>query len=54
MSNKGSFYGISKLASEKIIEEYHKNKGLQIIRDFNSNAGDESAILNGFYLCMLT
>jgi UDP-glucose 4-epimerase len=23
MSNKGSFYGISKLASEKIIEEYH-------------------------------
>ncbi len=24
MSNKGSFYGISKLASEKIIEEYHK------------------------------
>ncbi len=31
MSNKGSFYGISKLASEKIIEEYHKNKGLQFI-----------------------
>lgn len=24
MSNKGSFYGISKLASEKIIEEYHE------------------------------
>lgn len=23
MSNKGSFYGISKLASEKIVEEYH-------------------------------
>ena len=23
MSNKGSYYGISKLASEKIIEEYH-------------------------------
>ena len=25
VSNKGSFYGISKLASEKIIEEYHAN-----------------------------
>ncbi len=28
MSNKGSFYGISKLASEKIIEEYHKKANL--------------------------
>ena len=28
MSNKGSFYGISKLASEKIIEEYHKKYNL--------------------------
>jgi len=28
MSNKGSFYGISKLASEKIIEEYHKKSDL--------------------------
>lgn len=28
MSNKGSFYGISKLASEKIIEEYHKKYDL--------------------------
>lgn len=28
MSNKGSFYGISKLASEKIIEEYHKKHGI--------------------------
>ncbi len=28
MSNKGSFYGISKLASEKIIEEYHEKYGL--------------------------
>ena len=28
MSNKGSFYGISKLASEKIIEEYHKKNQL--------------------------
>ncbi|MDT0558056.1 NAD(P)-dependent oxidoreductase [Ichthyenterobacterium sp. W332] len=28
MSNKGSFYGISKLASEKITEEYHKKYNL--------------------------
>ena len=28
MSNKGSFYGISKLASEKIVEEYLKKYGL--------------------------
>ena len=28
ISNKGSFYGISKLASEKIIEEYHKKYDL--------------------------
>ncbi|WP_350286760.1 NAD-dependent epimerase/dehydratase family protein [uncultured Croceitalea sp.] len=31
MSNKGSFYGISKLASEKIIEEYHKKHNLTFI-----------------------
>jgi UDP-glucose 4-epimerase len=31
MSNKGSFYGISKLASEKIIEEYHKKFQLPFI-----------------------
>ena len=47
MSNKGSFYGISKLASEKIIEEYEKNFSLpfNIIRygsvyaerDFDNN-----------------
>ena len=29
MNNKASFYGISKLASEKIIEEYHKQYGLK-------------------------
>lgn len=29
MSNKGSFYGISKLASEKIIEEYHEKYDLE-------------------------
>jgi len=28
MSQKGSFYGVSKLASEKIIEEYNKRFGL--------------------------
>jgi len=31
MSSKGSFYGISKLASEKIIEEYHKKYKLPFI-----------------------
>lgn len=31
VSNKGSFYGISKLASEKIIEEYHKKHNLPFI-----------------------
>ena len=31
VSNKGSFYGISKLASEKIIEEYHNKHGLQFV-----------------------
>lgn len=31
MSNKGSFYGISKLSSEKIIEEYHDKYGLDFI-----------------------
>lgn len=31
MSNKGSFYGISKLASEKIIEEYHKKYNLPFV-----------------------
>lgn len=29
MSDKGSFYGISKLAAEKIIEEYNKKYGLK-------------------------
>lgn len=47
MSEKGSFYGISKLASEKIVEEYEKQFGLpfNIIRygsvyserDFDNN-----------------
>ncbi|MGB0879388.1 MAG: NAD-dependent epimerase/dehydratase family protein [Polaribacter sp.] len=47
MSNKGSFYGISKLASEKIIEEYYKKYNLNFTilrygsvyseRDYNNN-----------------
>jgi UDP-glucose 4-epimerase len=31
VSNKGSFYGISKLASEKIIEEYNKKHNLSFV-----------------------
>lgn len=31
VSNKGSFYGISKLASEKIVEEYHKKHNLPFV-----------------------
>jgi len=31
VSDKGSFYGISKLASEKIIEEYHKKHNLPFV-----------------------
>ena len=31
MSNKGSFYGISKLASEKLIEEYNKRYNLPFV-----------------------
>lgn len=31
VSNKGSFYGISKLASEKIIEEYHNKHNLNFV-----------------------
>ena len=47
MSDKGSFYGISKLASEKLVEEYHKKYNLPFTiirygsvyseRDFNNN-----------------
>ena len=43
MSDKGSFYGISKLSSEKIIEEYYKRFGLKfsIIR-YGSVYGDRA------------
>lgn len=47
MSDKGSFYGISKLASEKLVEEFHKKYNLPFTiirygsvyseRDFNNN-----------------
>ena len=47
VSNKGSFYGISKLASEKIIEEYHNKHNLTFVilrygsvyseRDYDNN-----------------
>ncbi len=47
MSEKGSFYGVSKLAAEKSIEQYHKKYGLDFIiirygsvyseKDFNNN-----------------
>lgn len=47
MSDKGSFYGISKLTSEKLIEEYYKKFGLKFTilrygsvygeRDFDNN-----------------
>ena len=47
MSNKGSYYGISKLASEKIIEEYNVKHGLPFVilrygsvysqRDYDNN-----------------
>jgi UDP-glucose 4-epimerase len=51
MSEKGSFYGISKLASEKIIEEYEKKFGLSfnIIRYgsvYSERAFDNNYIYN--------
>ena len=49
-SNKGSFYGISKLASEKVIEEYSKLFGLSftIIR-YGSLYGERADQHNGIY-----
>lgn len=51
MSNKGSFYGISKLSSEKIIEEYAKRYGLHytIVRYgsvYSERASDNNYIYN--------
>ena len=49
-SNKGSFYGISKLASEKIVEEYSARFGLPytIIR-YGSLYGERADEHNGMY-----
>jgi UDP-glucose 4-epimerase len=49
-SNKGSFYGISKLASEKIVEEYSKRFGVKftIIR-YGSLYGERADSHNGMY-----
>ena len=50
MSDKGSFYGISKLTSEKLIEEYYKKFGLEftIIR-YGSVYGDRDFYNNYIY-----
>jgi len=49
-STKGSFYGISKLASEKIIEEYSRRRDIPftIIR-YGSLYGERADIHNGVY-----
>lgn len=50
MSNKGSFYGISKLASEKIVEEYSTRYDMRytIIR-YGSLYGERADEQNGVY-----
>ncbi|RXJ66842.1 UDP-glucose 4-epimerase [Halarcobacter ebronensis] len=50
MSDKGSFYGISKLTSEKLIEEYYKKYGLKytIVR-YGSVYGDRNYPNNYIY-----
>jgi len=50
MSDKGSFYGISKLTSEKLVEEYYKKFGLKftIIR-YGSVYGDREFYNNYIY-----
>jgi UDP-glucose 4-epimerase len=49
-SNSGSFYGISKLASEKIIEEFEKRHNIPftIIR-YGSLYGERANEMNGIY-----
>src|SRR3989338_3086423 len=49
-SNKGSFYGISKLASEKFVEEYQLRYGLNytIVR-YGSLYGERADERNGIY-----
>ena len=50
VSNKGSFYGISKLASEKIVEEYHEKYKLPfVIFRYGSVYSDRSYDNNYIY-----
>ena len=50
MSDKGSFYGISKLTSEKLIEEYNKKFGLKFtILRYGSVYGDRNYHNNYIY-----
>ena len=52
-SNKGSFYGISKFASEKIIEEYSARFGLPYtIICYGSLYGERADHHNGMYLML--
>ena len=48
MSNKGSYYGISKLASEKIIEEYNKKYNLQFVILRYGSVYSERKYLNNY------
>jgi len=49
-SNKGTFYGISKQTSEKIIEEYYKRYDLKYtILRYGSLYGERADIHNGIY-----
>ncbi len=48
MSNKGSYYGISKLASEKIIEEYNKKHNLQFVILRYGSVYSERKYLNNY------
>ncbi len=49
-SNKGTFYGISKQASEKIIEEYYQQFGLEFtILRYGSLYGERADQHNGIY-----
>lgn len=53
MSNKGSFYGISKFASEKIVEEYFSHSGIpfSIVR-YGSLYGERADDRNGIHLIL--
>ncbi len=54
MNTKGSFYGVSKLASEKVIEEYHRKLGINftIIR-YGSIYSEKPAENNYLYNLVL-